>query len=229
MAPIIHEQCREIESKDLYQIVSVCCKGEGSSLNHGDAFIRYIGLRKKTVVYNNSDSDIVILIKPLNSCFVKKIKLGNIIDIDITDCNITREPIKLIIASKTYQKILVPTKSFSLTLYAKHIVEESDVDETSDEEYDELETPTQASEFYYFGGVIDFFKNAVYDYGDNVKRIVKKGQRNLFSNNKWREVFTNKPFHTSHDIFVNERELVIMNRVTEVEYDDIGSDNIEKN
>ena len=57
---------------------------------------------------------------------------------------------------------------------------------------------------------------------------MKKGHRKLFSNNKWREVFTNKPFHTSHDIFVNEDELTIMNRVTEVEYDDIGGDNNEK-
>lgn len=227
MTPILEEQGREIATKDLYQIVNVCCKDEGSSLNHGDAFIRYIGLRKKTVIYNNSESDIVILIKPLNSCFINKIKLGTFIDINIKDCNVTRDPIKSIITSKSYKKILVPTNSFSLTVYAKHVVEESDIDEDSDEE---LETPTQdASEFDYFGGVFDFFKNVVYDYGDNVKKIVKKGHRKLFSNNKWREVFTNKPFHTSHDIFVNERELVIMNRVTEVEYDDIGGDNNEKN
>ena len=47
MTPILEEQGREIASKDLYQIVNVCCKDESSSLNHGDAFIRYIGLRKK--------------------------------------------------------------------------------------------------------------------------------------------------------------------------------------
>jgi len=224
MISISEEQENEIMTKGLYQIVRVCCKNENSLLNHGDAFMRYTGMKKKTIIYNNSGSDIVILIKPLDSCFIKRIKIGNIIDLDIIpDCGRSRQPIKFVMSPKSYQKILVPTKTFSLTICAKYTSQEED-----EEQPEEMETSIMidtTEERDYFAGLFGYFKDIIEDYGNNVKQIVKKGNDRFFSNNKWKVVFTNRHFHTSHDIFVNESELTDMNRFTEVEFDEIGFDN----
>ena len=108
-----------LNKEHFFHVVNVCCKDKNSSLNQDDAFKRYIGYRKSTVVYNNSNSKIVVCIKAGSSCFINNCRIGKIINLGFKCFNRNPGPLKIILLPKTYQKLLVPTKNFILTVCIK--------------------------------------------------------------------------------------------------------------
>ena len=210
MSFITESQADEIAKKDFYQGIHLCYKDKESILHHDDALKRYIGIRKKTVVYNNTNSNIIICIKPAPHFFISNCSLTKNMSFSFTRVG-DYEPMKIILSPKSYQKILVPTTHFILTVCIKS---------GAQVEQNVTSSPESPSEHNYFNAFLNY---ASYIIGNTETRISNLVSLNrIKSNPKWRIMIKEYPLDTSYDIFLNESQFKNLKDLPEIEYNNIG-------
>jgi|TARA_B110000114_G_scaffold185523_1_gene232970 hypothetical protein len=202
MSFISSNQSIEVSQKDFVHVIDVCCKDKNSVLNHKDAFFRYFGVRKKTVIYNNSNANIAVCIKPAPSSFITSYNISKHIKLRCIPIG-NYEPMKLIIPPKSYRKILVPTKKFILTVCVKSRVN--------------VQNRTLDSHTHNDKGniIFDYAVSFFYNSSTRFVNIVN-------SNQKWRILYKDYPLDTSYDIFLNDNLIKNLGELPEIEYNNIG-------
>ena len=200
MSYISDEQSKIISKKDTYGVVPMCCDDKNSPLYHRDSFLRYTGFRKKTIIYNNSNVNIIICIKPGPSSFITKYACKNV---EINCIRVGKIPqTKIILQPKTLKKIILPTRFFFLTLGAKSGVEINNTESLNETE--------ENNNFDIFNNIINFFIDA--------RREIIKSVR---TNKNWKILYEDRPFDSSCDIYINNNHIKNIQDMPEVTYDSI--------
>tara|TARA_B110000285_G_C14757049_1_gene437874 strand:+ start:49 stop:651 length:603 start_codon:yes stop_codon:yes gene_type:complete len=200
MSYISDEQSKIISTKDTYSVVPLCCDDKHSPLYHNDSILRYIGFRKKTIIYNNSNVNIIICIKPGPSSFITKYACKNI----EINCIPTGQipPTKIILQPKTLKKIILPTRFFFLTIGVKIGVEINNIEYSDQNE--------ENNNFDIINNIRNFFIEA--------RREIIKSVR---SNKNWKILYEDRPFDSSCDIYINNNHIKDIQDMPEVTYDSI--------
>ena len=201
MSYISDEQSQIISTKDTYSVVTICCDNKKSPLYHRDSFLRYIGLRKKTIIYNNSNVNVIICIKPGPSSFITKYGCKNV----EINCIPTGEvpPTKIILQPKTFKKTVLPTRFFFLTVGAKSKVQINNRNICNDDNEDEEDYD-----------VLNYIKSFFIEVRQEFMRSVR-------SNKNWKILYEDRPFDSSCDIYINNNHVKNIQDMPEVSYDNI--------
>ena len=211
-------QSSEISDKGFAQIVRVCCKDKKSLLNHNDAFLRYCGIRKKIVIYNNTDLNILICINPAPSCFITKYQIGKYCTIDCVPVG-KHKSIKVILQPKSYRKFLVPSQNVLITICGKKSNKAKKGKIESNQENDKINrvNKNNAKKFMYYQKMLELIPSFLKHERENEYDCVED------CNEEWNLLYQDYPLDTSYDVFLNNLLFEDIKKILpKIKYSDVG-------
>lgn len=197
MSKISQEQSEFINNLGDEIILNPC--GSKNPIYHKDSCLRYFGIRKKSIIYNNSENDIYVKIKPFSECRISALSCCDYCAVDvITNDDFVHQEFH--IKSHTLKKFPLPTKSYQLTIAVKY-------------------KTLQSRKIRFFKPVVppvNYFERLLHDitgphYTINYK-FVKTPE------NKWKIYCKNKTYHCSNDMFLNSKSLKVLQDMPELNW-----------
>ena len=181
-----------------------------SQLSHKDSCLRYFGLRKKSIIYNNTENDIYIVISPFIECKINTLNCTKYFSITcLTKNNYTQEFFHL--KAGHYKKFTVPTYSFGVTVAVKYnTVEKQSIKSYVDKSKDNKP---------FYQPLLNLFNGP--DRKDVLYKSVNKQKI------EWKLYCKNKTYHCGNDIFLNGENFKVLHDLETVDFNNIGK--ISKN
>jgi hypothetical protein len=184
-------------------IVNPCGLANKNSIIHKDACLRYFGIRKKSIIYNNSENDVYVVVKPYVDCRINRLGCSEYININFFNKN-SYEKEAFHIRAGSYKKFTLPTSYYSLTIGVKYnsskrsqtryYHQESEPENIIDRIYYWLNTPTPKIRY----------------------------RNSMINQINWKIYCKNKTYHCSNDIFLNARNFKVLEDVQNTPFEEIN-------
>jgi len=198
MSKISKEQSRFIDNLGDEIIVNPCGPTK-NPVSHKDSFLRYFGIRKKSIIYNNSENDIYVKIKPFSECRIGALSCCDYCAVDVIT-NDKFDHQEFHIKSGNFKKFPLPAKSYQLTIAVKYKT-------LQNKRIRYLEPITPPT---------DYFERLLHNVTG--PHYIVKYKFVKTSEIKWKIYCKNKTYHCSNDMFLNTRNLKVLQDLPELDW-----------